>query len=104
MHPAVADAYVAGVPHPIAGEVPKAYVVLNDAVSMAEVTAHVGAMVAPHKRLRLIERVRRIPRSATGKPVRPPRLRVLLTGGSHGLESMRRARSHHGSLGHRHRP
>ncbi|QKV74041.1 SDR family NAD(P)-dependent oxidoreductase [Amycolatopsis sp. Hca4] len=84
-HPAVAEAFVAGVPDPIAGEIPKAYVVLHERVPLAEITAYVADRVAPHKRVRAIERVRSIPRSSTGKRVRPPALRVLVTGGGHGL-------------------
>ncbi|MEV6716735.1 SDR family NAD(P)-dependent oxidoreductase [Lentzea sp. NPDC051208] len=84
-HPAVAEACVAGVPDPVAGEIPKAYVVLAEPVPLAEITAYVADRVAPHKRVRAIERVRAIPRSSTGKRVRPPALRVLVTGGGRGL-------------------
>ncbi|GAA3464442.1 SDR family NAD(P)-dependent oxidoreductase [Saccharothrix longispora] len=84
-HPRVTDALVVGVPDPIAGELPKAYVVVPDAVPLGEITAHVAAKLAPQKRVRLVERVRAIPRSATGKPLRPPAQRVLVTGGGRGL-------------------
>ncbi|SDO73116.1 SDR family NAD(P)-dependent oxidoreductase [Lentzea jiangxiensis] len=84
-HPAVAEALVAGVPDLVAGEIPKAYVVLNEPVSLAEITAYVADRVSPHKRVRAIERVREIPRSSTGKRMRPPALRVLVTGGGRGL-------------------
>jgi acyl-CoA synthetase (AMP-forming)/AMP-acid ligase II/NAD(P)-dependent dehydrogenase (short-subunit alcohol dehydrogenase family) len=84
-HPAVSDALVVGQPDPVAGELPKAYVVLVDDVPLADVTAHVAATVPPHKRIRLVERVREIPRSATGKPIRPPALRILVTDGGRGL-------------------
>ncbi|MCO5988885.1 SDR family NAD(P)-dependent oxidoreductase [Actinoallomurus spadix] len=84
-HPAVAEALVAGLPDPVAGEVPKAYVVLNDRVPLSEITRHVADRVAPYKRVRAIERVQAIPRSSTGKPTRPPALRALVTGGGRGL-------------------
>ncbi|KZB87984.1 SDR family NAD(P)-dependent oxidoreductase [Amycolatopsis regifaucium] len=84
-HPAVSEAHVAGVPDPVAGEIPKAFVVLEETVSLAEITAYVAERVAPHKRVRAIERVGAIPRSSTGKRVRPPALRVLVTGGGRGL-------------------
>ncbi|WP_410586416.1 SDR family NAD(P)-dependent oxidoreductase [Amycolatopsis sp. lyj-23] len=84
-HPAVVEACVAGVPDPVAGEIPKAYVVLGAPVPLAEITAYVADRVAPHKRVRAIERVRAIPRSSTGKRTRPPALRVLVTGGGRGL-------------------
>lgn len=84
-HPAVAEACVAGVPDRVGGEIPKAYVVLREPVPLAEITAYVAGRVAPHQRVRAIERVRVIPRSSTGKRTRPPALRVLVTGGGRGL-------------------
>ncbi|MCX2954730.1 SDR family NAD(P)-dependent oxidoreductase [Lentzea sp. NEAU-D7] len=87
-HPAVTEACVAGVPDRVTGEIPKAYVVLHEPVPLAEITAYVADRVAPHQRVRAIERVRVIPRSSTGKRTRPPALRVLLTGGGRGLGRM----------------
>jgi acyl-CoA synthetase (AMP-forming)/AMP-acid ligase II/NAD(P)-dependent dehydrogenase (short-subunit alcohol dehydrogenase family) len=91
-HPAVTDAAVIGEPDPVAGELPRAFVVLAEPVPLAEVVEHVAARVPPHKRIRLIERVRVVPRSATGKVVRaelvagPLRgLSVVVTGGGRGL-------------------
>ncbi|WP_329791529.1 SDR family NAD(P)-dependent oxidoreductase [Lentzea sp. DG1S-22] len=84
-HPGVHDAFVAGQPDSAAGELPKAYVVTDRATSLEDVRAHVAAHVPSHKRVRVLERVREIPRSNTGKSVRPPALRVFVTGGGRGL-------------------
>ncbi|GHF53951.1 AMP-dependent synthetase [Streptomyces mashuensis] len=69
-HPDVTDAAVVGVPDPAAGEIPKAYVVLGRATSLEAIQRHVADQVAPYKKIRLIEAVDRIPRSATGKILR----------------------------------
>jgi NAD(P)-dependent dehydrogenase (short-subunit alcohol dehydrogenase family) len=84
-HPAVIEAFVTGVPDPVAGEVPKAYVVLNRPSPLFEITDHVAERVEPYQRIHMIERVCAIPRSATGELTSPPALRVLLTGGTRGL-------------------
>ncbi|WP_434445409.1 SDR family NAD(P)-dependent oxidoreductase [Lentzea sp. E54] len=93
-HPAVVDAAVLGAPDPVCGELPKAYVVRSSPVSPAELVAHVAARVTPHKRIRLIEAVAGIPRSATGKVARdllldPSQrvrgLAVVITNGGRGL-------------------
>lgn len=84
-HPAVHEALVVGVPDAVAGEIPKAYVVLGAQTPLADITRWSAERLAPYKRVRMIERVRAIPRSATGKPVRPDSLRALVTGGSRGL-------------------
>lgn len=83
--PAVSDVLVVGAPDPTAGEIPKAYVVSDSATSLAEIAANVAALVPPQKRIRRIERVRAIPHTATGKPITPPSLCVLVTGGERGL-------------------
>jgi acyl-CoA synthetase (AMP-forming)/AMP-acid ligase II len=69
-HPCVADAAVVPMPDAIAGEVPKAFVVLRSPASSVDLAAHVAEHVAPYKRLRAIEFVDAIPKSASGKILR----------------------------------
>jgi acyl-CoA synthetase (AMP-forming)/AMP-acid ligase II len=66
-HPAITDAVVLGEPDPLAGEVPKAYVVVAQPVSMESVLAYVAERVSPHKKVRAVEQVPTIPRSGNGK-------------------------------------
>jgi acyl-CoA synthetase (AMP-forming)/AMP-acid ligase II len=78
-HPAVLDAAVVRRPDEEAGEVPRAYVVLKPDPSAAGTTADalmgwVAARVAPHKRIRQLEFIDQIPKSASGKILR----RVLM--------------------------
>ncbi len=69
-HPAVADAAV--VPHPDAeaGEIPQAFVVLKTDVSDEELMSFVAERVAPHKKIRRVERIEQIPRTPAGKIMR----------------------------------
>ncbi len=73
-HPAVADAAVIPSPDEAAGEVPKAFVVLK-AGTEADVTpdailAYVAERVAPYKKVRRIEIIDSIPKTASGKILR----------------------------------
>ncbi|HVS63470.1 MAG TPA: AMP-binding protein [Thermoanaerobaculia bacterium] len=77
-HPSVADAAVVPSPDEEAGEVPKGFVVLKpgaldgrpaDQVA-ADIQSYIAAKVAPHKKLRLVEFIDEVPKSASGKILR----------------------------------
>jgi acyl-CoA synthetase (AMP-forming)/AMP-acid ligase II len=69
-HPAVADVAVIPSPDEEAGEVPKAFIVLRQAVSADDLMDWVAGRVAPHKKIRRLELVEAIPKSASGKILR----------------------------------
>ena len=74
-HPAILDAAVVRKADEEAGEMPKAYVVLKPAAAGPATTAEalmswVAERVAPHKRVREVEFIDQIPKSATGKILR----------------------------------
>jgi long-chain acyl-CoA synthetase len=71
-HPAVKLCAVVGKPTPVAGEVPKAFIVLKDGAEAteAEITAFVKDKVALYKIVREVEFRRKLPISAAGKVLR----------------------------------
>jgi acyl-CoA synthetase (AMP-forming)/AMP-acid ligase II len=71
-HDRIADAAVIGVRDADGEEVPKAFVVPRPGVDLtaADVSAFVAARVAPYKKVRTVEFIDAIPRSAAGKILR----------------------------------
>jgi acyl-CoA synthetase (AMP-forming)/AMP-acid ligase II len=71
-HPAVLDVTVVPKPDPETGEAPKAFVQRrpNVTVSVEELMAHVELRVAPYKKIREVEFVETIPKTASGKTLR----------------------------------
>ena len=69
-HPAVADAAVVPCADEEAGEVPKAFVVLKGAATADDLLDFVASRVAPHKKIRQLEFIDKIPKSPSGKILR----------------------------------
>ena len=71
-HPAVLECAVTGVPHPIRGEVVKATIVLTDGYEPTEelkvdIQNHVKKNTAPYKYPRVVEFVKELPKTISGK-------------------------------------
>jgi long-chain acyl-CoA synthetase len=68
-HPAVLEAAVLGVPDPVKGEIPKAFIVLKPgaAAGEAEIIAYCKERMAAYKAPRVVEFLKELPKSATGK-------------------------------------
>ena len=69
-HPAVADAAVIPKADAEAGEVPKAFIVKRSEISADEIMAFVAEHAAPYKKVRVVEFIEKIPKSASGKILR----------------------------------
>ena len=76
-HPQISAAAVIGAPDEEAGELPTAFVVADDDLDASALMEWVAGRVAPHKRIRRVERVDEIPCSPSGKILRRE-LRELL--------------------------
>jgi acyl-CoA synthetase (AMP-forming)/AMP-acid ligase II len=68
-HPAIRDAAVVGMHHPIMGEIPKGFVVLHDgaALNPGEIQDHLKAKLADYKVPREVDVLSELPRNALGK-------------------------------------
>jgi len=71
-HLSIKECAVIGKPYPVAGEVPKAYVVLKEGATVTsdELIEYCKERIAPYKRIREVEFVSELPKSIAGKILR----------------------------------
>ena len=72
VHPSINECAVIGKPDPVAGEIPKAYVVLKEgaAITKEELIEYCKERIAPYKRIREVEFVAELPKNIAGKILR----------------------------------
>ena len=72
MHPAVKECAVVGIPSPIVGEIPKAYIVLKEGCQLhkGEIIKFCEEKLAPYKKIRAVQFVEEIPKTHVGKVLR----------------------------------
>jgi acyl-CoA synthetase (AMP-forming)/AMP-acid ligase II len=69
-HPKVADAGVIGVSNGDGEEYPKAFIAVNEECDTDEVMAYVADRVAPYKKVREVQVIDEVPKTASGKILR----------------------------------
>jgi len=71
-HPLIADAAVVAHPDEEAGEVPRAFIVRQPGAELSadEVIDFVATRIAPHKKIRMVDFIDAVPKSASGKILR----------------------------------
>lgn len=70
-HPGVSEVGVVGIPHPVIGEVPKAFIVANDpALTEEEIQKFIKLKLMNHEFPREIEFIEKLPRNPSGKILR----------------------------------
>lgn len=71
-HPKILDCAVLGIPDPVSGEVPKAFIIPQpgQTVKEEEILEHVNSKVTFYKRLKAIQFVGDIPKNPAGKILR----------------------------------
>ncbi|UCC33431.1 MAG: long-chain fatty acid--CoA ligase [Candidatus Bathyarchaeota archaeon] len=71
-HPSIKECAVIGKPNPIAGEIPKAYIVLKKGATTTkeELIEYCKEKISPYKRIREVEFVTELPKNTAGKILR----------------------------------